>query len=95
MRPAQRRPFPIVDFSITHSQPATTEISYRLKLVTIDEELLQEVEAAVDHLGTSRSAFMPEALQQALKQMRIAKLERQHVAGYEQYPVKPGEFDTC
>jgi metal-responsive CopG/Arc/MetJ family transcriptional regulator len=62
--------------------------------MTIDEELLQEVDTAVDHLGTSRSAFMREALQQALKQMRIANLERQHVAGYEQYPVKPGEFDV-
>ena len=61
--------------------------------MTIDEELLQEVDTAVDNLGTSRSAFMREALQQALRQMRIANLERQHVAGYEQYPVKPGEFD--
>ncbi len=61
--------------------------------MTIDEELLQEVDTAVNNLGTSRSAFMREALQQALRQMRIANLERQHVAGYEQYPVKPGEFD--
>jgi metal-responsive CopG/Arc/MetJ family transcriptional regulator len=61
--------------------------------MTIDEELLQEVDTAVDNLGTSRSAFMREALQQALRQMRIASLERQHVAGYEQYPVNPGEFD--
>jgi metal-responsive CopG/Arc/MetJ family transcriptional regulator len=61
--------------------------------MTIDESLLQEVDTAVDNLGTSRSAFMREALQQALKQMRIASLERQHAAGYEQYPVKPGEFD--
>jgi hypothetical protein len=36
---------------------------------------------------------MREALQQALRQMRIASLERQHVAGYEQYPVNSGEFD--
>jgi metal-responsive CopG/Arc/MetJ family transcriptional regulator len=61
--------------------------------MTIDEELLQEVDTAADNLGTSRSAFMREALQQALRQMRIVSLERQHVAGYEQYPVKPGEFD--
>ena len=62
--------------------------------MTIDEELLQEVDTAVDNLGTSRSAFMREALQRALKQMRIANLERHHVAGYKQYPVKPGEFDV-
>jgi metal-responsive CopG/Arc/MetJ family transcriptional regulator len=67
----------------------------RMKTIqmTIDEELLQAVDAAVDHFGTSRSAF--EALQQALRQMiRIATLERHHVAGYEQYPVKPGKFDV-
>jgi metal-responsive CopG/Arc/MetJ family transcriptional regulator len=29
--------------------------------MTIDEELLQAVDTAVDHLGTSRSAFMREA----------------------------------
>jgi metal-responsive CopG/Arc/MetJ family transcriptional regulator len=51
--------------------------------MTIDEELLQEVDTAVDNLGTSRSAFMRQALQQALRQMRIASLERQHVAGYQ------------
>jgi hypothetical protein len=37
---------------------------------------------------------MREALQRALRQMRIATLERQHMAGHEQYPVKPGEFDV-
>lgn len=61
--------------------------------VTIDEELLRAVDTAVRNLGTSRSAFMREALRQALQQMQIAAMERQHIAGYERYPVKPGEFD--
>ncbi|MFQ5401575.1 MAG: ribbon-helix-helix domain-containing protein [Anaerolineae bacterium] len=62
--------------------------------MTIDEQLLQEVDETVHALGTSRSAFLRDALQQALKQMQIAAWERQHVAGYERHPVEPGEFDV-
>lgn len=62
--------------------------------MTIDEELLEAVDTAVRDLRTSRSAFLRDALQQALKQMQIASLERQHIAGYERYPVAPDEFDV-
>ena len=62
--------------------------------MTIDEELLNKVDTAVRDLGTSRSAFLREALQQALKQLQIAAMERQHIAGYERFPVEPGEFDV-
>ena len=62
--------------------------------MTIDEELLAEVDSAVRDLGTSRSAFLRKALQRALKQRQIAEMERQHVAGYERQPVEPGEFDV-
>ena len=62
--------------------------------MTIDEALLREVDTAVRELGTSRSAFLRQALQQALKQMQIAALERQHVVGYQRHPVEPGGL-TC
>lgn len=62
--------------------------------MTIDEELLTAVDMTVRDLGTSRSAFLRDALQQALKQLQIAAMERQHIAGYERYPVEPGEFDV-
>lgn len=62
--------------------------------MTIDEELLNAVDITVRDLGTSRSAFLRDALQQALKQLQIAAMERQHIAGYERYPVEPGEFDV-
>jgi metal-responsive CopG/Arc/MetJ family transcriptional regulator len=61
--------------------------------MTIDEELLKEVDMAVQDLGTSRSAFLRAALQQALKHLQIAAMERQQVAGYHRHPVDPGEFD--
>jgi len=62
--------------------------------MTIDEQLLREVDTAVRDLGSSRSAFLRDALRQALKRRQIAALERQHIAGYERHPVEPGEFDV-
>lgn len=62
--------------------------------MTIDEALLEAVDTAVRDLGTSRSAFLRDALQKALKQMEIAALEQQHIAGYERYPLEPDEFDV-
>jgi metal-responsive CopG/Arc/MetJ family transcriptional regulator len=62
--------------------------------MTIDESLLLRVDSAVRQLGTTRSAFMRDALLQALKQLQVALLEQQHIAGYERHPVEPGEFDV-
>ncbi|MFZ1397822.1 MAG: ribbon-helix-helix domain-containing protein [Candidatus Promineifilaceae bacterium] len=62
--------------------------------MTIDEALLEAVDTAVRDLSTTRSAFLREALQQALRARRIAALERQQVAGYERHPVAPDEFDV-
>ena len=62
--------------------------------MTIDEELLIEVDTAVRDLGTSRSAFLRDALQQALRQMQISVMERQQIAGYKRYPAEPDEFDV-
>lgn len=62
--------------------------------MTIDEGLLESVDTAVRDLGTSRSAFLRDALQQALKQRQIAAMEQQHIAGYERYPLEPDEFDV-
>ena len=63
-------------------------------LVTLDEDLLAEVDEAVHALNTARSTFMRAALQLALRQRKNEKLERQHAAGYTHYPVKPAEFDS-
>ena len=61
--------------------------------MTIEEQLLARVDLVAKELGTSRSAFMREALQEALKQIQIKNLENQHKAGYEEKPVENGEFD--
>lgn len=61
--------------------------------MTIDEQLLSEVDTAVQDLGTTRSAFMRQALQQALKELQVKVMESQHQTGYLHAPVVPGEFD--
>ncbi|MCA9933197.1 MAG: ribbon-helix-helix protein, CopG family [Ardenticatenaceae bacterium] len=62
--------------------------------MTIDEALLTQVDHAVQEDGTNRSAFMRQALEEALRHRRIARLEEQDKAGYLAHPVEPGEFDV-
>lgn len=54
--------------------------------MTIDEELLHDVDRVVDKLGTNRSLFIRNALQSALRQHAIDQLEARHAAGYEKEP---------
>ena len=54
--------------------------------MTIDETLLADVDRAVNELGTNRSLFIRHALQSALRQHAIKKLEERHAAGYAQQP---------
>jgi len=61
--------------------------------MTIDESLLEEVDEVTQDLKTTRSAFIRSALQLALQQHAIAKLERQHAEGYAKHPIISGEFD--
>ncbi len=61
--------------------------------VTIDESLLTEVDRALQQLGVTRSAFIRNALQLALREHNIFLLERKHREGYTKKPVEPGEFD--
>jgi metal-responsive CopG/Arc/MetJ family transcriptional regulator len=61
--------------------------------MTIDEELLKQVDEAIHLLGVARSAFIREALEQSLQHMRLAEMEQKQIAGYQNQPVKPGEFD--
>ena len=61
--------------------------------MTIDDELLTQVDQATQALHTTRSAFIRAALQLALRQYAIQQLERQHAEGYARFPIQPGEFD--
>ncbi|MGB6849858.1 MAG: ribbon-helix-helix domain-containing protein, partial [Thermoanaerobaculia bacterium] len=60
--------------------------------ITIDEELVKQVDRAVEKLETTRSAFTRMALKDALEELRVAELERRHREGYSRSPVEAGEF---
>jgi metal-responsive CopG/Arc/MetJ family transcriptional regulator len=62
--------------------------------MTIDEPLLTAVDRIISELHTTRSAFIREALEAALRLHEMRKLERQHAHGYAQHPVTPDEFDV-
>jgi metal-responsive CopG/Arc/MetJ family transcriptional regulator len=61
--------------------------------MTINPDLLDDVDAVVNELGTNRSAFMRHALQMALREHVIHKQEARHAAGYARHPIQAGEFD--
>jgi metal-responsive CopG/Arc/MetJ family transcriptional regulator len=61
--------------------------------IPIDEALLVAVDEVVRDLKITRPMFISSALQLALRQHAIAKLEEQHTLGYTNYPIKQGEFD--
>jgi metal-responsive CopG/Arc/MetJ family transcriptional regulator len=60
--------------------------------MTIEEELLDEVDRITSELSTTRSAFIREALQLALRKYATAALEQQHARGYEVHPVDEEEL---
>jgi metal-responsive CopG/Arc/MetJ family transcriptional regulator len=50
--------------------------------MTIEDTLLEDVDQLIEELGTTRSAFIRNALQAALKKHRKKLLERKHAEGY-------------
>lgn len=61
--------------------------------MTIDEPLLNAIDAASQAQHTTRSAFIRKAVTLSLQRMRIEQKEAQHAAGYARHPVEAGEFD--
>ena len=62
--------------------------------MTLEEDLVEQVDRAAKSLGTNRSAFTRDALKEALVRLREGELEKQHLLGYERYPVRKGEFEV-
>lgn len=60
--------------------------------MTLDEQLVRQVDALARRLKTTRSAFTRDALRSAIKQQQVAELERRHRRGYESHPVRADEF---
>ncbi len=60
--------------------------------MTLDDDLVTEVDRVAKELKTSRSSFARKALRDALARYSLEQLERQHRQGYERYPVAVDEF---
>jgi len=60
--------------------------------MTLDDELVDAVDAMVKKLHTTRSAFTRKALRNAMEGMRIKQQEERHKTGYQQKPVQVSEF---
>ena len=60
--------------------------------MTLDEDLVREVDRAARRLGTTRSAFTRQALRDALRRERLSELEARHRDGYARKPVSPREL---
>ena len=61
--------------------------------MTLEEDLLDELDRTVKKMRTTRSALIRESIKQHLKSLHIRQLEAKHRAGYSAHPVKRGEFD--
>ncbi len=62
--------------------------------MTINEDLLKDVDKARKKLHTSRSEFIRRAMYKYLNELNTRDLEKIHREGYEKYPVENGEFDA-
>jgi hypothetical protein len=62
--------------------------------MTLEPELVTQVDRVARRLGLTRSAFTRRALRAALEQLRVQELERRHRDGYRRKPVRRGEFDV-
>jgi len=60
--------------------------------MTLEEDLVGEVDRIVAQLRTTRSAFARRALRAAIEEVKEKELERKHREGYARNPIKPGEF---
>lgn len=61
--------------------------------LTIDETLLAKLDQAIASLSLTRSAFIQQSLEAALRQQEVLAQERRHAEGYASTPVQPDEFD--
>ena len=62
--------------------------------MTLDDELVKQVDIIASELNTTRSAFTRDALREAVKKYNIRRLELKHRQGYAAHPVNQEEFSV-
>jgi metal-responsive CopG/Arc/MetJ family transcriptional regulator len=75
--------------------PDGLHILFHMKAVqlTMDSELLEDVDLAARERKTTRSAWVRHALRAYLVAERRRRLEEADRQGYARMPVRPGEFE--
>ena len=54
--------------------------------MTLEDELVKSVDQAAKQLHTTRSAFTRSALKEALRSLKVRRLEEKHRKGYMTHP---------
>ncbi|MCX6993017.1 MAG: ribbon-helix-helix domain-containing protein [Kiritimatiellaeota bacterium] len=62
--------------------------------MTLDDELVKNVDLVVRETKTTRSAFTRDALRLAIHRTKVLELEQKHRMGYAGRPVANREFDV-
>ena len=62
--------------------------------MTLDDDLVKNVDIIANELNTTRSAFTRDALREAVRQYNIRRLELKHRQGYADHPVNQEEFNV-
>lgn len=62
--------------------------------MTLDDDLVAELDQIVKETHTNRSAFTREALRSALAYYHQRKMVEKHREGYRRHPVTPNEFSV-
>jgi metal-responsive CopG/Arc/MetJ family transcriptional regulator len=62
--------------------------------MTIDDQLLKQVDKMSRDRRTTRSALIRQALEAEIHHQHIREQEARHAQGYARHPVAPGEFDV-
>lgn len=62
--------------------------------MTLDDELVSNVDKIVKTLNTTRSAFTRDALRDAIRHIETQRLEVQHKQGYLSHPKSIKEFSV-
>jgi metal-responsive CopG/Arc/MetJ family transcriptional regulator len=62
--------------------------------MTLEPDLVAQVDRVARRLGLTRSAFTRRALRAALDHMQVRELESRHQQGYRRKPARRGEFDA-
>lgn len=62
--------------------------------MTLEDDLVEDVDRVSKQLNINRSAFTRKALREALYRYKIEEMEHAHSLGYKQHPVNTDEFSV-